>query len=927
MDIFRLLPGERCQGSFVTEKHSKTTFGAHGLSLAALALSTLTLSGCHHFFGNDDQVKDPLHLKEQGLSCVRSVGADLGKFFNGEDRDPVMAVDCLSSALTKFASNTRGANPDGWTRSELSSFFETYFREESQAPAVSSRPRNGLNPTELAALTAPTDAPIAEPKSKSEDNGTIVPFDGDWVAQARRRAVVSELFRWKASLLGGGDQTLSRIELERIRSFLTKVRTPLAQWRGRGQVLSFHQELEPKQVSVQSLGEVTVAIRALGAALNEELLWDGGGKIRPRESMRIQTIAQSLEQAGIRSLSTHERKQFVQAIKSIAVAGDPAVVQGSEWPILVLQATELWIGALRIRYGANDLDTAEKMIADLGLTLNRMIERHGGRIDQELIKNFLIQLEGNNLLPAMVKAKSLNNAMDVILGKLLAGNSHPKKAELTTGLMKDHADRIVEIYRDWIEGERVAAEISGPASFATLEQARVTMSQIATKAKDPIGETARLQMSELILRGRPLVHDLQGRMMVVPTEQIHGYRRSDLSSLNLSRVIVNSAMRAYAYEPGRAGSMPQLTEEEAQEVFMDLKAIGADAGLVDIRSLQSGNRTFMEANIFLSVSDGNQYMSMHETVEWFATIMSAGKTADLIHADLLPNCGTAPLDVFGRQRLKAKCFRDGIFPVLRTRMSHLPNVTRALNQIERSRTIAGFLRALERASRPLGETDLPLESSEIRVISPILHYAESLFARHDTNNSSLLDEPEVWGIFPLIQPFIQKMATGIELSQGEERAIFSWLLTEGEPPKTTTAGKIRLKLHQGQMALGLTDERATIQDIVTILASFNEVGREKKRADVISYYKENRAQWDAGISRSDRKAFEMTRKLFHCAKEADNDLSRVFLSRRADIFVNSAVDAATGAKLDEDEQAAAFLNRAMSIIQSDPQLQLMCLAF
>lgn len=894
----------------MTERNSKFSLGSRRMSLlvsaTSLSLAVLALSGCHHFFGNDNQVKEPLNFKEQGFSCVRTVGADLRMYLNGEDRDPVLVVDCLSAALAKFASNTRGANADGWTRSELSSFFETYFREESLVPFAGSQ---------LAAEPAVKPVP-----AKSAESATVAPFDGDWVAQARRRAVVSELFRWKATLLGGGDQTLSRIELERIRGFLTKVRTPLMQWRGRGQVLSFHQALEGNEISTQLLDEITMAIRSVAAALNEELLWDGGARIRTRESMRIQTIAHSLEQAGIRSLSTQERKQFVRAVKLILVGGDPAVVSGSEWPVLLQQATELWIGALRMKYGSSDLDIADKLIADLGLTLHRMIERHGGRIEQSVLKELLVQLEVNKLLPAVVKAKSVNNAMDVILGKLLAGNSHPKKAELTRGLMREHADRLLEVFRDWNEGERVATEITGPAKFATLDQARVTMSQIAIKAKEAVGETARLQMSELILRGRPLVHDLQGRIMIVPTEQIHGYRRSDLSSLNLSRVLVNVAMRAYAYEPTRAGSMPQLTEDEAQEVFMDLKAIGSAAGVVDIRSLQSGNRTFMEANVFLSVSDGNQYMSMHETVEWFAMIVSAGKTADLIHADLLPACGTAPLDVFGRQRLKAKCFRDGIFPVLRTRMSHLPNVTRALNQVERSQTTAEFLRALERASRALGDTDLPLESSEIRVISPILHYAESLFARHDTNNSSVLDKPEVWGIFPLLQPFIQKMAAGSDLSRGEERAIFSWLLSEGEPPQTTSFGKAGLKLHQAQMALGLTNERATVQDVVTILASFNRVGREKKNADVISYYIENRSQWEAGISRSDRQTFEMTLKLFHCANEADADLSRVFLSRRADIF-------AFDSKLDEQKQAAVFLNRAKSIIQADPQLQLMCMGF
>ena len=892
----------------------------------AAPLLSVSLTGCHHFFGNDEQTTDPLQFKEQGLSCVRSVGQDLGGFFSGGPQDPVQIVDCLSGALAKFASSTRGASPDGWTRGELSSFFETYFRAESGTGSAAEVA--GESVSEVGSETVKA-ASNVDTNSKNGDAVNVQPFDAGWVAQAKRRAVVGELFKWKSTLLGGGDQTLSRVEMERIRAFLTRIRIPLAQWRGRGAVLAFSvsvQTSQPNKITAADIENLVGAIREVSSALVEELNWRGSEIKQPREAMKFDTMAQSLEKSGFKSLSSPERQELAKVVKALAVAGEPTSISGSEWPVLVRQATELWIAAIRLSFtggnsiGGRDIDVLDHMITDMAVVLQKTVERHGGRVETDLLKKLISQLEANKILPAMFKARALNGSMDVILGKLLAGNSHPQKADLILGFMRDHVQRLEQIARDWLEGERVALEIAGPASFATLNQARVTMSQIATKSRDPVGAAARAQMSELILHGRPLVHDLQGRLLILPDDQIPGYRKSDLTTLNLSRTLTNAILRAYAHEPGRAGAMPQITDVEAQEAFLDLKSIGRDAGIIDIRSLQSGTRTFMEAGIFLSVSDGNQFISLHEAVEWFSIVSSAGRVADEIHADLLAACGTNPPDVFGKQRLKARCFRDGALAVMRTRVSHLPNVVRAINQAERDRSFPIFLRALENAARPLGENDLPIESSELRAMSPILHYAESLFARHDTNRSSLLDQPEVWGIFPLIQPFIRTMAGGTQLSDGEERAIYSWLLNYGEPPKTTISGLAKLKLYQARMAMGLTNERASIRDVVTILASFNQVGREKKNKDVIEYYLENAKDWEAGIAKSDRKTFEMTRKLFQCAQEADVDLARVLLARRTEIF---AVDP----KLDEDQQAEAFLKRAKTAIQSDPQLQLLCGAF
>ncbi len=886
--------------------------------VAAILCGSLT--GCHHFFGNDAQIIDPLQFKEQGLSCVRSVGQDLSGYFSGGPQDPVQIVDCLSGALAKFASSTRGASPDGWTRSELSSFFETYFRVESEASTTDERATGDAKAVEL---KESQEGVVNASNASSSGPRNARPFDAGWVAQAKRRAIVSELFKWKSTLLGGGDQTLSRNEMERIRAFLMRIRVPLSTWRGRGAILAF-QAVEQKgssnAITGSELATLVTSIRTVSQAVVEELSWSGSELKQPRENMNIEAMARSLEKSGFQSLSSPERQELAKIVKAIAVAGAPDSISGGEWPLLVSQATDLWIAAIRLNHGNQDVGIIDGLISEMSVVLHRTVDRHGGRVHTELIKKLIVQLEKNKALPHFVKSQSLNGSMDVILGKLLAGNSHPQRSELVSGFMREHVERIEQIARDWLEGEKVAWEIAGPSSFATLNQARVTMSQIATKAKDRIGASARAQMSELILHGRPLVHDLQGRLLILPEDQLPGYRRSDLTKLNLFRTMANIVLRAYAHDPSRAGAVPQITDVEAQEAFLDLKSIGRDAGIMDVRSLQSGTRTFMEAGIFLSVSDGNQFISLHEGVEWLAIVSGAGRVAAEIYQDLLSHCGTNPIDIFGKQRLKAKCFRDSALGILRTRMSHLPNVLRAINQAERDRTFPILLRTLENASRPLGDSDLPVETSELRAMSPILHYAESLFARHDSNRSALLDQPEVWGIFPLIQPFIRSMAGGRDLTNGESRAIFSWILNYGEPPQTTVSGLAKLKLYQARMAMGLTTENAEVRDVLTILASFNQVGREKKNKDVIAYYQENAKLWEAGIAKSDRKTFEKTRQLFQCAAEADVDLARVLLARRTEIF-------AIKPELDEDKQALEFLKRAKAVIQSDPQLQLLCGAF
>ncbi len=867
-----------------------------------LFIPMLLLVGCDHFFGHDDQVKDPLTMREQGLSCVRGVGPDLKAFLDGEDRDPVKAVECLSSALAKFAANTRGANSDGWTRGELASFFEKYFKEESQA------------------------------KTNGESSALFASFDADWVAQAKRRSVVTELFRWKAALFGGGESTLSRDELERIRHILQKLRAPLSEWRGQGRVLSFAASLSGQPADIATLDRLTKSIRQVGEILAAELAPSASSKKIVREPMKLLSMVDSLKQAGIDILETKERQQLLGVLKTVILSGDSKQIAADEWSELARQASEIWVSALRIQYGIvqntvaydRDVDFVELTARDILKSISRMVDRHGGVIGVEDIRQLMTELENNQFLPKTVRAKSVNSSLEAILGKLLGGNSLVEKNELMKGLGQSQLDRLSEVIRDWTEGQRIGIAIMKPTDFVTIEQAKSSMSVIATTATDKVGDRARQQMSELILRGRPLIHDPLGRLEI-SMERVQGYRRSDLDALNITRVLMSAAMRGYSHEAARAGDMPQINEAETQELFMDLKSIGRDLGIVDVRSLQSGVRTFMETNIFLSVSDGNAFISLHEMVEWFETVMGAGRAADRIHEDLIRDfkCGVSPVDVFGKQRLNVKCFRDNVAPVLLRRLSHLPNFVHSLNSAIARKQLPMLLQSFERATRALGDSDLPIESSDIRAMSPVIHYAEALFTRYDANRSSHLEASEVWSVFPLIRPFIRKVSLDAsgkpkELDETRERGIFSWMLTYGEPP--SSEGAAALKYYAYEKTMWARDEQASFVDIVKILASFAQVGREKKNKDFLAFYAANAKQWETGIAGGDKKLMAKTRDLIQCAVEADVDLARLLQARRSDIF-------ALDPKLDNEAQGRKVLATMKSMVQADPQLQVLCLAF
>jgi hypothetical protein len=303
-----------------------------------------------------------------------------------------------------------------------------------------------------------------------------------------------------------------------------------------------------------------------------------------------------------------------------------------------------------------------------------LAQGHGfdGVIELEKWHRLVDALEAKKLLPLGLTAGTIKSFLPIILAKILHGNSKTPLVGKQNGLGLKQIAVLREIVEDWTVGQRaILGAFRSTVKMAPDDLARV-ISSLSVLPATTVGIRARDQLAKLVRDGRPLLRDADHRRVFVPPGKIPEFRLADLIQLNFLRVLVSNGIRAYSHSPKDADDLAGLSEAEVQEIYLDLREIGRELGLVDRRSLTAGIRTFMEANIFMSVSDGDDRMSLHEGVEWIHTVMSASTIAGRIHADLKPECGLEKNDGVGRVTLELDCFRRRFAADFALNLSNMP---------------------------------------------------------------------------------------------------------------------------------------------------------------------------------------------------------------------------------------------------------------
>lgn len=820
----------------------------------------LLMSGCGYFLGSKSESR-PIEIADKGRGCVNQIGARIQTWAQSGEPSVADSVDCVIEALDSFAKKTQGHKPDSWSKIEIANFVTTYFDQN------------------------------------------IDSFN-TWM---------NESLHLKQALVGGANDRITRDEIARIRSLLIRLKPALESVGPNLDLILLRSETAtPKQVDAAASSVLRVS-----SALAFELKKSIGA----RPAVSTLSFTDSLGRLGVSSSILDRFRPLVEAGKAVAVGGNKEMILDAEWSRFAEAIGEAWAATIRFKYdvfaredylGANlhGLEAAANQALAL---LENSVEAHGtAGIDQKKIVDLIYVLEGLDLIPLGLTAKSLEAGMPVILGKLFYGSYHSDVERMKDVFKQAHLNTIRDAFVGWLA---VQKELNTAFSSEETISKEVLIANFAAM-KTPGSRSARDQMIFLLKTGRPLLMDDGHKVLIVEERDARDYRRSDIELLNLARTGIAFFFRAYIHDDKAAKSMLGVTEQELEELYLDMRNLGAEIGLIDLRSKGAGSRTFMEAGLFTSSGDGSARIDLKEAVEWFHFVFSASKIADSLHKEMVTACSAGEsLDIFGRQKLTAACYREKFQSGFAKVFTGMPGF---LAWLETDETLLGQLMpTLELAGRGAGVTETPIDYSEFRGLIPILYYTESLISRHDRNRNQILDTDELWNAFPIIQPFIRRMGGDNAETESRQQAIYSWLLHFGAPPDSGSWQGPALVAWESARHY-YAGETATRLDIVEVISGFALTGRHRRMNQLREYFEERRRTMQSDFKSGNKEVLDRWTELFYCLPEAQPLIQDV---------VRKNPKIIQGATKSRQLRPEEFINRMRRAISADSRFDHYCAPF
>lgn len=852
-------------------------------------VSLLLLLGCSPLFNDRTASRQTIFVSDVNEQCMGEMNDKIQSWI--EDGKPTVGevVHCLVDAVDRFTTLHRGETDGAWSAQELSTFLGTYFTKDGKF------------------------------------FGTEV---GLWAV---------ELMRLKVMTIGGASDRVTIDEIHRLRSTLIKAQPLLEKLSPQIAVAFMRAGVE----RADEAEEAASIVESLATFLADELAVKAGD----RPPTQVEAILQTVRRLGYHEGELERWLALAKSVKSISVGGYEETIAGDEWPRVVRAGGKVWGMWIRFHYrvelasdplGDDGLPKLESLIFDLLDFANDAVHAQGmnsAGITVSQLTHLIDALEMRNLVPFGLTAQTIKDLVPVFLQKFLHGVSKGNLEQKAKALQQSHVEVLREAAVDWLEGQRaILKALAGEKAISATklaESLRNEQSESASQTgRAPIIQRAYAQLIDLFARGRPLVFDEQDRLIIRRAADMPDFDRHALDLLNGARAGISVIFRGYAEDRSVSEATLGLTESELQAVYQDIKNFGREIGWMDIRNDGAGARTFLEASIFTSVSNGDARVDIHEIVEWFATAYGSGALADSFHKSLVNECALQDhrIDVLGKEKLNVNCFREKFAQGFTSTLANLPVMTKWLSDpATRQARLNELLAILEIAGRPKGRTDRPIDSSEIRGLIPILHYLESLFARHDVDHNDLLNKDELFGALPILQSFIRRMGNGAAETPERQEAIFSYLLRNGRPPDLfvltdpSTWGSIGglFDIFTYQWRKQWLNEIADRPTILKVIASFAVSAKQSRARDIAKYYQLNEGNLRAILQSNQTEQVKQIAVLFQCLPSARETLGEVLKTHVAQLLPPE----------EEAQKARFFQAKVQSLIESQSNLEIYCLPF
>lgn len=727
----------------------------------AIALFGLLGSSCG-ILGNKSNIDTLLNYNPQAMGCLNQVGANIQAYYKGTiDAATWQGTwNCATQNLALFKQFVQPSDPNGFTQSDIYDFISKVLL-------------------------------------------TNVPITPD---------LVNAVFELKASLFGGTKDILALSEIDQVTNFLNVMSQQTTN-------LIPYLTLRVTDPTPTNLLALTDALVSAGNNIAASFNTQGN----PTFSFSsAQVLANEIGKV-INVNVPSDLVAWMSSVEVLVTAGATNGIAASDWPRLIRAAVAYGgpaIAAFSINYkylvGPNPIGQFGMQLAwKIYASLMQTLELYGGAIPLTAIDSVLNSLPNQSLpIDTTVVEAAMRPAVNKILGSQVPNAIDANVINLIFNQLA--AWNSAQTYLETIF-QIIAPDSTGVTAQMFTEAATLFEGQQPASAKPEIDRLIALANHYL-----PLFIGNDNEITYTPNVN---HSLHNLSTFNWIQIASEQIITAYSSVPGKQ----QWVQQDLANLLADFKDLIIAVKAFDPTAYDPTGKTvdqvaahrFLEASILTPVSNGTQYLNLDETTYFLAMLLSAGNLSTRITNGTDQVCPSLGKDIIGYNWKDPVCFRRELFSNYMTYWDHMPLLTQFYSQLSSGDKFK-LQKAMEAAARVYGYSDQPLGSVDEQGFAGVAQYVESLFARFDTNNNQILDlRPEAMNAFPI---FKGKLAQFGHINPNETfilKAIFTYTLKHGEPPKTDFLGIMSLVAWIAQEPIWSLEFKPTRLELYQVLAAIS----------------------------------------------------------------------------------------------------------
>jgi hypothetical protein len=409
----------------------------------------------------------------------------------------------------------------------------------------------------------------------------------------------------------------------------------------------------------------------------------------------------------------------------------------------------------------------------------------------EELTNAILAAQSANMLNTKLRQESLTLAFNALWSNIL--NKPEDRLSGRPSLLGFNDSALVNLITEivyWVENQKTLLGMyQTRPEFNKDELAQILQARI-DGAKSSVSKASALELRRVVVANGYMNYNAKGYLKVL-TDDVNRYVMRDLITANISKTLARVLIRAYSGDIERVNNLTGVTLAEIQSGFDNLKQVAYDLELLDPSNPSFISGRFMEASLFLSVSNGDEYANFEEMNHLVMHIFSGIKRGADLEIIAIKKCMKNENLLFSKKSefdedclLNLYLEEDAAFADLPEflkiktdrKEDGQPRYTPEMNK--------AYYFSLLKAAGHVPKENKSVFLGDAALFPHVVQYIEMIYWRHDDNKNGLLEKDEALKAYPVFANLLTELTKSKRffIKIPDLPGLFIYLLKNGNIP-------------------------------------------------------------------------------------------------------------------------------------------------